>query len=317
MSFASTLMTDANYSQPPAISVIVPTHNRLGSLRRTISSLLRQDLEPNGYEIIVVDDGSTDGTEGYLRELSETSNLRFHTIRRAGPAVAHNRGAELARGQILVFIDDDCVAPTTWLQSIEQALQSQPVAAVGGSKRNQLHGNTYACVHDEMNRFISARLEREEGKAWYRATSNFACWASVFRKSGGLDERFFAGGEDREFVARLIKAGERVVHAREIAVNHFHEFTLASFLVHFFREGRGAYLLFRVIAREKGLTVTHLSLKEYVDLFRTVGRGQGFLKSIMRTALVLASQASAFLGYCSALVQGVKGLRRAKTRQAD
>jgi len=307
---ALALMTDANYSQPPAISVIVPTHNRLGSLRRTISSLLRQDLEPNVYEIIVVDDGSTDGTERYLRELSERSNLRFHTIRRGGPAAARNRGAELARGQILVFIDDDCIAPTTWLPSIEQALRSQPVAAVGGSIRNQLHGNAYACVHDEMNRFISARLEREEGKAWYRATGNFACWASVFRKSGGLDERFSTGGEDREFVARLIKAGERVVHAREILVDHLHKFTLASFLIHFFREGRGSYLLFRIVAREKGLPVTHLSLKEYIDLLRTVGRGQGFLESIKRTALVIAAQASAFLGYCSVFVLGAKDLRK-------
>jgi glycosyltransferase involved in cell wall biosynthesis len=286
MMLALALMTNADYSPTPAISVVIPTHNRLGSLERTISSLLRQDLEPSVYEIIVVDDGSTDGTERYLRELSERSNLRFHTIRRGGPAAARNRGAELARGQILVFIDDDCIAPTTWLPS------------------------TYACIHDEMNRFISARLEREEGKAWYRATGNFACWASVFRKSGGLDERFSTGGEDREFVARLIKAGERVVHAREILVDHLHKFTLASFLIHFFREGRGSYLLFRIVAREKGLPVTHLSLKEYIDLLRTVGRGQGFLESIKRTALVIAAQASAFLGYCSVFVLGAKDLRK-------
>ena len=310
MMLALALMTNANYSQPPAISVIVPTHNRLGSLRRTISSLLRQDLEPNVYEIIVVDDGSTDGTEEYLRELSQTSNLRFQTIRRAGPAAARNRGAELARGQILVFIDDDCVAPTTWLQSIEQALRSQPVAAVGGNIRNQFHGNTYACIHDEMNRFISARLEREEGKARYRATGNFACWASVFRSHGGFDERFFLGSDDREFIARLINAGEGVLHAPDIIVDHYHQFSLLSFLLHFFRLGRGSYLLHRVVAKEKGLSVKHLSAVEYLGLVWKVGRGHDFLESLERTALVLASQASALAGYCSAFVLGAKDLRK-------
>jgi GT2 family glycosyltransferase len=181
---------------------------------------------------------------------------------------------------------------------------------VGGGIRNQLQENLFSVVYDETNRFISARLEREEGKAWFRPTCNFACWTSVFRSHGGFDERFFLGSDDREFIARLINAGEGVLHAPDIIVDHNHQFSLPSFLLHFFRLGRGSYLLHRVVAKEKGLSVKHLSAMEYLGLVWKVGRGHDFLESLKRTALVLASQASALAGYSSVFVLGAKDSRK-------
>lgn len=109
-------------AQPGAIlvSVIVPTRNRCRLLREVIEALWAQTLAPAKFEVIVVDDGSTDGTDEVLAELQRRSPCRL--VRHAmpshpGPAHARNTGAGLARGEFLAFTDDDCRPTPRWLQA--------------------------------------------------------------------------------------------------------------------------------------------------------------------------------------------------------
>lgn len=291
-------MTNTKHSQLPAISVIIPTRNRLASLRRTINSLLLQDLSPTEYEIIIIDDGSTDGTAEYLETLRP--NIRVCSTPGIGPGRARNAGSALAKGNILVSTDDDCVPARDWLTSITHALSTRRTAAIGGAIINALPNDALATVHYEMNHFLASRLETDIEKSWYRATANFACLASVFRSHGGFDDRFFRGGEDREFVGRLINAGEKVLFCPSITVWHYHSFTFTSYMNHFFRLGQGSFVLFEVIAKEKRLTIPRLDAHIFFELLRTISSGHGILENSRRGALIVASQAAVVSGYAVA-----------------
>ena len=93
----------------PFLSVVIPTYNRKDSLRVTLDGLARQTCPCEQFEAVVVSDGSTDGTETLLAEYAKTSPyaLRSFTQANSGPARARNRGIDEARGEVVVFLDDD------------------------------------------------------------------------------------------------------------------------------------------------------------------------------------------------------------------
>jgi glycosyltransferase involved in cell wall biosynthesis len=106
------------------VSVVVPVYNQAASLPRTLASLFVQDLPASDYEIIVVDDGSTDGTDAVARRLatSWSGAMRVLTKHNGGPASARNLGLAHARGEIVAFMDGDCAAAPNWLSSLVRAL---------------------------------------------------------------------------------------------------------------------------------------------------------------------------------------------------
>ena len=114
------------------ISVIIPTYNRLGSLRAQLEALLRQSYPLRRYEVIVINDGSSDGTQEYLdNQKVFNPNLIVINQRNGGPAKARNRGLKIAKGPIIAFTDDDCVVNSNWLEIIDQQFQSNIVGIQG------------------------------------------------------------------------------------------------------------------------------------------------------------------------------------------
>ena len=97
----------------PFLSVVIPTFNRKDSLRRTLDGLARQTYPGESFEVVVVSDGSTDGTDGFLAEYAPASPYILRPIFQSngGPARARNHGVAEARGEVIVFLDDD-VEPT-------------------------------------------------------------------------------------------------------------------------------------------------------------------------------------------------------------
>lgn len=111
------------------VSVVIPTYNRRELLRRCLAAATHQDYAD--YEVIVVDDGSTDGTDAMVAQTFP----RVHYVRQAnrGPAAARNRGIDLANGTIVAFTDDDCEPPGDWLHQLVALFEQYPgVVAVGG-----------------------------------------------------------------------------------------------------------------------------------------------------------------------------------------
>ncbi|MBW4652411.1 MAG: glycosyltransferase [Kaiparowitsia implicata GSE-PSE-MK54-09C] len=116
----------------PTVSVIICTHNRADCLDAAIASVLQQVFEAD-YEVIVVNNASTDHTESVLQAYDD-SRLRYLIEPTLGLSVARNTGAAAARGDILAYLDDDAIAPPTWLHSLYEAFQSHDQMAIAGGK---------------------------------------------------------------------------------------------------------------------------------------------------------------------------------------
>ncbi len=304
--------TPTEHRVAPRFSIIVPTYKRRKSLELLVDSLLKLAYPADQFEIIIVDDGSTDDTGRYLHGLSGKATTI--SIQNSGPAVARNKGANIARGEFLVFIDDDCVVPDTWLLQLDHALKSGRIDALGGNVRNMLKKNLFAVAYDETHQFFVNELNRVDQNAPFLTTNNFTCRSVVFNEHGGFDERFHVGGEDREIVSRLIAAGHAVLYEPSLVVDHFHDFDFKRFVQQYYRFGKGAYLLYTITAREREHEIRGLSFSEYLRFFCSVGRGRSVWTRVAIVFLTLLAQFSTALGYAATSWEGLEDIPGEKKR---
>jgi GT2 family glycosyltransferase len=206
-------------------SVIVTTFNRRRLLRACLDALLAQEGTPEGHEIVVVDDGGRDGTAGLLRSLAG----RVHALRQPnrGWAAARNSGAQASRGDLLVFLDDDCLAPPDWLRCYAAAWEAHPEAeAVAGRVACAPGANLAGKVQYQGHVAIFDRLNAAHGSSYHAPGpvtfgygANRSIRRAVFERLGGFDERlrYF---EDLDLDLRLQAGGGRVWYDPDIFVNH-------------------------------------------------------------------------------------------------
>jgi glycosyltransferase involved in cell wall biosynthesis len=292
----------------PRSSVIVPTRNRLRSLRRTLESLYRQDFDPDRWELIVADDAGSDGTEEYLSKEAAAGRLMALRQSHAGASAARNRGIRAARGEIVAFTDDDCEVPPDWLTAFDRIFSSRSLDAVGGSAENAV-GSTLSQVHQDIASWHSGKENADPSRPRFLTTNNFACRRGVLEAAGLFDSRFVVGGEDRELVARLLRLGFQVGFAPEIVVKHHHEFTVRSFAGHYFRMGRGSYLLHRVIPGETGATVRRLKARDYTKFAGQLLSESPRSRALPRAAFFALGQAAAASGFLATWVSHGFGRR--------
>lgn len=116
------------------LSVIIPTRNRAALLRMALQSLVAQTVPAQRFEVLVVDNGSTDSTRLVVEEFQcQPWDLRYFFDATPGLHVGRHRGLKEARGEVLVYADDDIEATPTWLAAIEECFRSPDVAMVGGN----------------------------------------------------------------------------------------------------------------------------------------------------------------------------------------
>ena len=213
-------------------SVVIPTYNRRGTLRQALEAVAGQDYPD--YEVIVVDDGSSDGTP---RMVSETfPRARCLAQDNRGPAAARNRGVGAASGEVVAFTDDDCQPPPDWLSRLAGGYARFPgVAGVGGSIRAPeavLRANLYAQYEQYISRVIHQSGE-EESAGGYECpaggTNNMSYRKSVLEAVGGFDEGFpVAAGEDADLKLRIVQAGHQLAYV-PVWVTHLQSYDGARF----------------------------------------------------------------------------------------
>ena len=148
------------------ISVIIPTYNRAGQLKDCLDSLFNQTYK--NFEIIVIDDGSTDCTEDLVRDLQkEHKNLKYLKQKNKGPAGARNLGIKKARGKIIVFCDDDCTADKEWIKNIAEAYKNTCYNIIGGRTLGS-SGNIFARTMQASQDFWLGTIHTEQNLSFWK-----------------------------------------------------------------------------------------------------------------------------------------------------
>lgn len=225
----------------PFVTVIVPTYNRKGLLRECLASLLSQTYAEDCYEIIIVDDGSTDGTKGLVDRVAHGSSpeLRYFRQSNRGPGAARNLGIKNARGEIIAFTDDDCIASPTWLQNGIRPFGAGQIAAV--------QGQTLPAEQVRL-RFFPPRFSytvQVTGETWPYPTCNMFYRRQAILDVDGFNERYRTAAEDADLAWRIKEKGMKIVFSGDVLVHHaVSYYTLAARLT-FMKRCQFEPLLFR------------------------------------------------------------------------
>ena len=183
---------------------MICTWNRAALLAGCLESLLGQDLAPEHYEILVVDDGSTDDTGRVVQEAARVEGAPpvHHVVQpHLGQPAARNRGLERARGAVVYFVDDDEIAPPGLLQRVVARLAEDPTLdGVGGPYRDR-GGGLRTCAECSLADAGRAGAD-QPGETWRLLGGNMAIRASVFDEVGSFDADLAGRGDDTEWFHR-------------------------------------------------------------------------------------------------------------------
>lgn len=219
-------------------SIVLATYNRLSKLKRCLSCLLSQDFKD--YEIIIVDDGSTDGTLEYLKKQKQKSKLNnkkiiFFTQQNQGPAVARNKAIKEAKGDVIFFTDDDVLVSKNWISKLLNFLNKHPeVIAAGGyleAEKKLLKSNIFARYEKFTSELVYSRPLKEYVGGFETfgvVTNNAAYRRTCFNKAGYFDENFpVPGGEDADLKLRVSMHGN--LGYIPLKATHIQDYTLKRF----------------------------------------------------------------------------------------
>jgi len=283
-------------------SVVVPTYNRLGRLRHLITALEQQAYPSDAYEVIVISDGSTDGTDAYLEAFRSTMRLRWFPQANRGPAAARNAGIQKADGEFIVFIDDDVVPEPQLLgehaRSHHEAGQDVVVL-----------GPLLTPEGFEMAPWV--RWEQEMLMKGYRAllrgdwpasarqfyTGNASLRRTHILAAGGFDEGL-RRAEDVELAYRLANNGLDFVFNIQAAGMHFAERSFRAWLDAAYTYGRNDVIFARDRNQKWLLSAVHQEFRDRHFFIRSlvrVCRGRSGLTWIATSALKLAADAATLL----------------------
>jgi len=232
------------------LTVAICTYNRSELLRDTLTSFREQEgLDALSYEVVVVDNNSTDDTPEVVRQFASWPNLRYVTEEKQGLSNARNRGIEEARGEIIAYTDDDVLFSRRWLAELLEGIDRYPEADVFGGKISvkweSAKPDWFVDEGDYSMRGVVGHFEPdgEEGITTIPPFGgNMAFRASVLRASGGFspergrEGEYLGSGEETELVERLWAEGSKVAYLPDALVHHriHHTRTLKPYYVRWF-----------------------------------------------------------------------------------
>ena len=249
-------------------SIVIPVRNGECVLPRCLNALAGQSIPREEFEIIVIDDGSTDATAS----VAEKAGVRVVKQAPQGPSVARNRGVEEAQAPIVLFTDGDCAPAPDWVERMLAPFADPSVAGVKGT-------------YTSGQRSLTARFVQREYESKYERMAQFPTIdfidtysagfrRDVFLQSGGYDPSYeTASVEDQEFSFRLHEQGAKLLFVPAAKVDHFHVDNWQGYLRKKFKIGYyKALLLVQHPGKMKGDTHTPRSLQlQLLFLFGAVG----------------------------------------------
>jgi len=242
------------------LTVVIPTYNRKDILKKCLKALFTQTYPYSNYEVIVIDDGSTDGTRKMVKTMINDSpcKLRYFKQENKGPAAARNVGIRKSEGEIILFIGDDIVVKYTFIEEHIKFHKEhrEKIAVLGFTKwPPDLKVTSFMDFITERGCQFGYSLIEDYKNVPYQFfyTSNISLPKEVVLEIGMFDNDFpFGAMEDIEFGYRLMKNNYRMIYNPEAKAYHYHPTSLKMFSRRQFQVGCSA-LIFSKKHPEKGV----------------------------------------------------------------
>lgn len=207
------------------ISIVIPVYNGAKTIASCLEALFNQTVPRSKYEVIVVDDGSTDETRHIIRAY----DVRLLVQSNKGPAAARNLGVKRAKGEIILFTDADCAPSRDWIERMIAPFANREIVGVKGVYKTR--------QKELVARFVQIEYEDKYDKMRKDKYIDFVdTYSAGYRKTvlvenGGFDPAFpKASGEDVEFSYRLAQKGYKMVFAPQAVVYHHHVDSIGEYL---------------------------------------------------------------------------------------
>jgi glycosyltransferase involved in cell wall biosynthesis len=196
------------------VSVIVPVRNASRRMPAFLAALAAQTLPRGDFEVLIVDDASTDATRAAVRAARVATLIELD--QHGGPYLARNEAAARARGAVLAFTDSDCLPDPAWLEHGLAELEQSEADMVAGRIEVPLDAGSSATALVDYMRSFDQEASVERG---FAATANLFVRRRLFDREGGFNHRLLAGG-DKEFGLRAVENGGRLAYAELAVVVH-------------------------------------------------------------------------------------------------
>jgi glycosyltransferase involved in cell wall biosynthesis len=289
------------------VSVVVCTRNRAALLETALQSLVAQTFDHSRFEVLIIDNASTDSTREVAARWGAAGRLSCRHIveERLGTSHARNRGVHEARGRVIAFLDDDARAEKEWLGHLLRALEDERASAAGGRIKLEWESPPPRWLTDRYLLALLAEFELGDvpcrvDRFPYLVGTNMAFLVDVFERVGGFSPKLerrsatVIGMEDVEFCHRIAQSGGSLVYEPRAVVHHFvpnHRATLWFLVRRSYADGRSMARFHHMSGqREKGSRPRRLLQNLLALPIRTV-RGDW-----ARSALAIAFMAR-HLGY--------------------
>lgn len=285
------------------ISVIIPVYNGEKTIGACLSALHEQTLKPD--EIIVVDDGSSDGTKETIKKSRATILLEQN---HKGPASARNAGAKRAKGSILLFTDADCIPDKDWVNEMADSFKNKDITGVQGRYKTM--------QKNSMARFVQLEIEDRYDRMRKRKHIDFiGSYAAGYRKDvflefGGFDESFsMASGEDPDISFKLAAAGHKMVFNENAVVYHNHVSSLGAYMKQkFWRAYWRVHLYKKHPDKIAGESYTPQTLK--IQIFLLIAVFSSLAMTLLYSQLLIISVISTILLLASTLPLTFKNMKK-------
>lgn len=238
-------------SRSQSFSIIIPSFNRIEEISDLLASLENLRYPRQRFEIIIADDGSTDGTAEFIKTYHSASGIKLVLVSQTnqGPGAARNLGVESASGDFFIFIDSDVTVPEHWLERIAIQLELEAGDAFGGpdTYRDDFPALLKA-INYSMNSFLTTGgLRGKKGKSlakYYPRSFNMGLSRELWAKTDGFSN--LRHGQDIEFSHRLHLAGAKIIFIPEAWVFHRRRTSLKKFYKQVFNWGVARINLYKI-----------------------------------------------------------------------
>lgn len=320
----------------PYVSVIIPAFNEEKVIDECLHSLTRQSILD--FEVLVVNDCSTDSTAQHVQRFVETFSETFFLKQygKVGPGRARNLAAKDARGQIYAFIDADCIATPTWLENLLKGFTDECVASTGGPHIAPPTSNAFQLKLEQFFKWLAPLLGYYKPHAHqirpthHNPACNAAYRAHVFHRVGGFHEDFWPG-EDVAIDFEVRDLGHQITYNPHALVFHHRSENIFEFRKFMNTYGRAQAKLLRVYGVRRSV--------QWVFLGFVIGTlvmllASAFNRNWLMTALLSVSILSAcffrpssesyfsivansfewMIGFCKGLIENRSGSERARPK---